>query len=163
MSGPRPKGQTTIAGILELSHYRQSAHGSVAATRISELLKERSAAPEVADLSSRDLYHQSKVNYDPRMDAPKLDRPRSVRLVCARRLERWIVQVPRQCQLFVRSHRHSNKKTRRRPKTPVCGLFLWSMSAMAIFHQLTNRPSLRIADLRIGIGRLAIRQLRTGL
>jgi hypothetical protein len=42
---------------------------------VPELLKERSAAPEVADLSSRDLYHfQSKVNYDPRMDAPKLDR-----------------------------------------------------------------------------------------
>jgi hypothetical protein len=42
---------------------------------IPELLKERSAAPEVADLSSRDLYHfQSKVNYDPRMDAPKPDR-----------------------------------------------------------------------------------------
>jgi hypothetical protein len=42
---------------------------------IPELLKERSAAPEVVDLSSRDLYHfQSKVNYDPRIDAPKPNR-----------------------------------------------------------------------------------------
>jgi hypothetical protein len=39
---------------------------------IPELLKERSAAPEVVDLSSRDLYHvRSKVNYDPRIDAFK--------------------------------------------------------------------------------------------
>ena len=38
---------------------------------IPELLKERSAAPEVVDLSSRDLYHfQSRVSYDPRIDAP---------------------------------------------------------------------------------------------
>ncbi len=42
---------------------------------IPEVMKERSAAPEVVDMSSRDLYHfQSRVNYDPRIDAPKRNR-----------------------------------------------------------------------------------------
>jgi len=53
-------------------HARMWIFSSEKSEWVPELLKERSAAPEVADLSSRDLYHfQSKVNYDPRMDAPK--------------------------------------------------------------------------------------------
>ena len=56
-------------------HARMWIFSSEQSEWVPELLKERSAAPEVADLSSRDLYHfQSKVNYDPRMDAPKPDR-----------------------------------------------------------------------------------------
>jgi len=56
-------------------HARMWIFSSEKSEWIHELLKERSAAPEVADLSTRDLYHfQSKVNYDPRMDAPKPDR-----------------------------------------------------------------------------------------
>jgi len=56
-------------------HARMWIFSSEKSEWVPELLKERSAAPEVADLSSRDLYHfQSKVNYDPRMDAPKPDR-----------------------------------------------------------------------------------------
>jgi len=56
-------------------HARMWIFSSEKSEWVPELLKERSTAPEVADLSSRDLYHfQSKVNYDPRMDAPKPDR-----------------------------------------------------------------------------------------
>jgi hypothetical protein len=56
-------------------HARMWIFSSEKSEWIPELLKERSAAPEVTDLSSRDLYHfQSKVNYDPRIDAPKPDR-----------------------------------------------------------------------------------------
>ena len=56
-------------------HARMWIFSSEQSEWVPELLKERSAAPEVTDLSSRDLYHfQSKVNYDPRMDAPKPDR-----------------------------------------------------------------------------------------
>jgi hypothetical protein len=53
-------------------HARMWVFSSQESEWIPELLKERSAAPEVVDLSGRDLYHfQSKVNYDPRIDAPK--------------------------------------------------------------------------------------------
>jgi hypothetical protein len=56
-------------------HARMWIFSSEKSEWVPELLKERSAAPQVADLSSRDLYQfQSKVNYDPRMDAPKPDR-----------------------------------------------------------------------------------------
>jgi hypothetical protein len=56
-------------------HSRMWIFSSEKSEWVPELLKERSAAPEVADLSSRDHYHfQSKVNYDPRIDAPKPDR-----------------------------------------------------------------------------------------
>ena len=53
-------------------HTRMWAFSSQESEWIAALLKERSAAPEVVDLSTRDLYHvQSKVNYDPSIDAPK--------------------------------------------------------------------------------------------
>lgn len=53
-------------------HARMWVFSSQESEWIPELLKERSAAPEVVDLSGRDLYHfQSKVNYNPRIDAPK--------------------------------------------------------------------------------------------
>ena len=53
-------------------HARMWIFSSEESEWIPELLKERSASPVVTDLSSGDLYHfQSKVNYDPRMDAPK--------------------------------------------------------------------------------------------
>lgn len=56
-------------------HSRMWIFSSEESEWIPKLLRERSSAPEVADLSGRDLYHfQSKVNYDPRMDAPKPDR-----------------------------------------------------------------------------------------
>jgi hypothetical protein len=56
-------------------HARMWIFSSEESEWIPELLKERSASPVVTDLSSGDLYHfQSKVNYDPRMDAPKPDR-----------------------------------------------------------------------------------------
>jgi len=53
-------------------HARMWVFSSQELEWIGPLLRERSAAPEVVDLSNRDLYHfQSKVNYDPSIDAPK--------------------------------------------------------------------------------------------
>ncbi|MFZ1084360.1 MAG: DUF4238 domain-containing protein [Terracidiphilus sp.] len=55
-------------------HARMWVFSSQESDWIPDLLKEQSAAPTVVDLSSRDLYHfQSKVNYDPRIDAPNID------------------------------------------------------------------------------------------
>jgi len=52
-------------------HARMWAFSSQESNWIGELLKERSAAPEMVDLSERDLYHfQSRVNYDPAIDSP---------------------------------------------------------------------------------------------
>lgn len=59
----------------QVRHARMWAFSPDESEWIPELLKERPVAPEVVDLSTRDLYHfQSKVNYDPRIDAPKRNR-----------------------------------------------------------------------------------------
>jgi len=56
-------------------HARMWVFSSEKSEWIPDLLQKRPAVPEVVDLSSRDLLHfQSKVNYDPRIDAPKRDR-----------------------------------------------------------------------------------------
>lgn len=53
-------------------HARMWVFSSQELAWIPELLKEQSAVPETVDLSSRDLYHfQSRVKYDPRIDAAK--------------------------------------------------------------------------------------------
>ena len=70
-----PDAQVVAFNKGHVRHARMWIFSSEKSEWVPELLKERSAAPEVTDLSSRDLYHfQSKVNYDPRMDAPKPDR-----------------------------------------------------------------------------------------
>lgn len=56
-------------------HARMWVFSSQESEWIPELLKERSAAPEITDLSVRNLYHfQSRVNYDPSIDVPKRNR-----------------------------------------------------------------------------------------
>jgi hypothetical protein len=56
----------------QVRHARMWVFSPQESDSIPELLKERAVAPEVADLSTRDLYHfQSRINYDPRIDAPK--------------------------------------------------------------------------------------------
>jgi hypothetical protein len=66
-----PDGEVMAFNRGHVRHARMWIFSSQESEWIPELLKERSAAPEVVDLSSRDLYHfQSRVNYDPRIDAP---------------------------------------------------------------------------------------------
>lgn len=53
-------------------HARMWAFSSQEWDWMNEILSVRSAAPEIVDLSGRDLYHfQSRVNYDPRIDSAK--------------------------------------------------------------------------------------------
>jgi len=64
--------QVTALNRGHVRHARMWAFSPRESTWIPGLLKERSVAPEVVDLSFRDLYHfQSRVNYDPSIDAPK--------------------------------------------------------------------------------------------
>ena len=66
-------GEVMAFNRAHVRHARMWVFSSEQSEWIPQLLKERSVAPEVVDLSSRDLWHfQSKVSYDPRIRRPEV-------------------------------------------------------------------------------------------